>query len=81
MAASWTRLLSRTLVLKDGTHLATLHDVAKVFTRTFDNSVHWPTLDYAIELLMKAAETGTEDDVEAATNEAAIVLRQRVLMR
>ena len=78
MLALWPagrRAFSRSrLALK----LATLRCAAECLTATFDGISHWPALEHARDLLMTAAET---NDVAAATNQLAIALGQRKLLR
>lgn len=73
---SWTRPLARKLVLTDGRVLRTLHDARHVFASgVFSGATHSPPLEQAIDRLLKAAETGDDDDVTAATDQVATVLR------
>jgi hypothetical protein len=41
----------------------------------FSGVTHAPALEHAIELLVRAAETGQDGDVRAATSQIATVLR------
>ena len=79
MAVDWTRPLTRTLTLKTGERLTTLHDAADLFTRPFGSIWRDTPLAHAIRLLFRAAETGTLADREAATDQITVVLRQRAL--
>jgi hypothetical protein len=72
----WNKPLARHLPLKDGRTLHTLHDARDVFASgVFAGVTHDPPLEHAIELLIRAAETGEDNDVEAATDQVAIMLR------
>jgi hypothetical protein len=70
-----TRPLTRTLVLNSGVRLKTVHDVAEAFLRRFGNVNQDEAIAHAIELMMRAAETGTRADRKAATDQVALVLR------
>ena len=73
---SWTNPLARELVLTDGRVLRTLHDVRDVFASgRFDGVTKSPPLEYALDLLMLAAETGEPTDIDAATAQIARVLK------
>jgi hypothetical protein len=50
----WSRPLTRTLVLKSGVRLKTVHDVAEAFFRRFGNVNHDEAIAHAIELTMRA---------------------------
>jgi hypothetical protein len=78
---TWDRKLSRPIALSDGRTQATLRCAAECLIVTFDGISHWPALEHANDLLMTAAETGKRKDVAAATDQVAIVLGQRKLMR
>lgn len=75
MTLDWSRPLTRTLALKSGGELRTLHDVAEGFLRRFGNVRHDHAVAHAIELMMRAAETGTKADRMAATDQVALVLQ------
>jgi hypothetical protein len=73
---AWNKPLAYELPLKDGRILRTLHDARYVFASgVFDGVTHSPPLEHALDLLLKAAETGTPDDVKAATDQIGVVLR------
>jgi hypothetical protein len=78
---SWRKKLSRPLTLTDGTVLKTLSDVRQCFVDRFATVTHSATLAYAGELLLKAAETGDPDDIEAATEQIARAFIGMRLMR
>jgi hypothetical protein len=72
----WAKPLAYELPLKDGRTLRTLHDVRDVFaSEIFAGATHLPPLECAVDLLMRAAETGEPDDVTNATDQVAHVLR------
>lgn len=72
----WSKPLTRELTLKDGRVLRTLHDARYVFASgVFSGVKHSPPLERAIDLLMKAANSGDDHDVQAATDQVAIALR------
>ena len=71
----WNKPLAYDLPLKDGRNLHTLHDARDVFVSgVFAGVAYAPALEHAIELLIRAAETGESDDVTAATDQVATVL-------
>lgn len=71
----WTSKLSRDLPLKDGTILTNLTEVRTLFLERFSNITHSYPLAAAGELLMKAAKTGKRADIEAATDQIELALR------
>jgi hypothetical protein len=72
---SWDKPLARELVLNDGQTLKTLRDVARLFVERFESVQDAPPQRDAIELLMKAGDSGAPSDIEAATDQVATVLR------
>jgi hypothetical protein len=60
----WNQPLTRTLVLKSGQRLTTLHDAAELITRRFGTVTRDTPLEHAIGLLLRAAETGTRAATE-----------------
>ena len=75
----WSWPLARPLILKSGVQLTTLHDAAETLVRQFGNVSHDAPVANAIDLMMRAAETGTRADREAATDQLALVLRLNAL--
>jgi hypothetical protein len=57
----WSKPLAYELTLKDGRTLRTLHDARDLFASgVFDGVTQSPPLEHALDLLLKAAETGKE---------------------
>jgi hypothetical protein len=81
MAVDWNQPLTRTLILKSGERLKTLHDAAELITRRFGSATKSAPLEHAISLLLRAAETCTRADRKAATNQVALVLRFNMMLR
>ena len=77
----WTQPLTRTLILKSGERLRTLHDAAELTTRRFGTVTRDAPLKHAIWLMLRAAETGARADRKAATDQVALVLRINMLLR
>jgi hypothetical protein len=71
----YDRHLARLLVLEDGTRLRTLKDAADALTNMPNTIRAWGALERAIELLLVAAQSGTREDIVAATDQIEIVLR------
>jgi hypothetical protein len=71
----WDRPLTRELVLSDGQKLKTLRDAARLFSGRFESVEDAPPVRRALELLMKAGESGAPSDIEAATEQISHVLR------
>jgi hypothetical protein len=72
----WGKPLAYNLPLKDGRTLRTLHDCRDVFASgVFAGVTQSPPLEHALDLLIRAAETGEDNDVKAATDQIATVLR------
>ena len=73
---AWNDLLAYELSLRDGQVLRTLHDVVDVFaSEDFNDLAHAPALKSAVEPVLRAAESGHPDDLKAATDQVATVLR------
>ena len=54
-----------------------LRDATRLFARRLDGPKRAPPLESAIESLLKAASSdGKREDVEAATDQVTVVLRQ-----
>jgi hypothetical protein len=68
------RRLSRIITLEDGTKLRTIDDAAKAIERLYPPSLQWDPLTHAMRLLATAAETGNPKDMDAATDQLAMVL-------
>ena len=73
----WSRPLTRTLALKSGEQLRTLHDAASLLSKRLGHSA---ALEHATAGLLRAAETGTKADRKAATNQVAIILQVNRMM-
>jgi hypothetical protein len=74
MSMDWDAPLSRVLSPK-GERLVTLRDAgAYLSSERFATVTHSPVLERAVELLMKAAETGTLADRKTATDQVARAL-------
>jgi hypothetical protein len=67
---------SAKLTLKDGTKLA---DACATLIKYFDTVIERGSVARAIEMVLKAAESGAFDDRKAATDQVAIVLRGRAV--
>jgi hypothetical protein len=79
MAAHWDAPLSRVLTPR-GERLVTLRDAARYLTERFANLTHDMALERAIELLMLAAGTGELAERKRATDQIAMVLRDRTAL-
>ena len=76
----WSKPLARELALKDGRVLRTLHDARDLFASgVFAGVTHSQALERAIELLIRAAESGEDGDVADATDQVATVLHHWVM--
>ena len=73
--SGWSKPLTRTLALRSGQRLLTLLDAADLLAEWFQNATRDDPLEHAVELLLRAAETGTRADREAATDQVALVMR------
>ena len=74
MALHWDTSLSEPLTLRSGDTLLTLLDVGH-FLRSNFNGARTPPVQSTIELLLHAAETGTELDRRAATQRLSLLLK------
>ena len=77
---NYDRKLTRPIKLADGTRLKTLKDAADVLADRFTTATKWDTLEFAIERLITAGESGNRDDIAKATEQVEIVLRERPLL-
>jgi hypothetical protein len=77
--AFWSDKLTRPLTLKSGATLVTLSDARDCLAEYFETVAGSPSLARAIELLSKAAETGSFVDRKAATDHLAVVLKGRAV--
>jgi len=80
-ALNYDRKLARMIRLADGGKLRTLRDASDLLAKKFRTVTVWETLGYAIEALMRAAETGKRADVITATDPIERVLRARHMLR
>jgi hypothetical protein len=79
--ANYRRKLAHIVVLENGTELVTLRDAANVLLEVFGSvNARHGALDYTIQRLLKAAETGKRADIAAATASLERVLRARRLL-
>ena len=79
-SSNYDRRLTRPIKLADGTWLKTIKDAADYFAKEFASVTAWGPLETAVEMLITAGESGKRDDVEAATEQVEIVLRERRLI-
>ena len=75
----WGQPLTRTLTIKSGVKLRTLHDAAEAFLRAFGNVNHDAAVAHGIEAMMQAARTGDDAGRKAATDQIALVFRLKAL--
>ena len=78
LRTNYRRKLAHVVVLADGTKLVTLRDAANVLLDAANARSGVP--DYAIRLLLTAAETRKGADITAATDAVERVLRVRRLL-
>ena len=78
LRTNYQRKLAHVVVLADGTKLVTLRDAANVLLDAANVRSGVP--DYAIRLLLTAAETRKGADISAATEAVERVLRDRRLL-
>lgn len=78
----WRKPLPLPIKLDDGRVLETLLDLGNLLTGdTFAGVTRSPALEHALQLLLKASETGDPADIHAAADQTVIVLDQRKLLR
>jgi hypothetical protein len=75
----WDAPLSRVLTPR-GAQLSTLREAGQFLSERFSNVTHDASLKRAIELLMRAAESGEAKDRKAATDQVVLVLLSRGLL-
>ena len=61
--------------------METLGDLGRLLTDDKFNGSRTPALQFALELLLKASETGDPVDIQVAAGHAAIALHERKLLR
>jgi hypothetical protein len=66
---SWSKKFSQPIRLKDGRELRTLSEARALIVRMEGRIEGMPVYEYAIELLLKAAETGKRADIQEAENQ------------
>jgi hypothetical protein len=72
---SWERRFGEPIRLKDGRELKTLSEVRALILRMEHRIAGVPYYEYAIELLLKAADTGKKADVQDAGHQLHRALR------
>jgi hypothetical protein len=75
----WSAKLTRPLTLKDGQKLMTLEDARREVVAQMTIDVEDHALSNAMRLLLKAAQTGSSADREAATEQVENVSRWRAV--
>ena len=78
--SNWDRPLARALTLSSGEQLFTLREAADYLTRASQSAHDLAPLQQAIAFLFQAAQSGTEADRKAATDQVALMLKQKGLM-
>jgi len=73
-ARYWSKPLSRRLKLRDGRELSTLAEAAAVVAEDFGTVTNNAILEHAVELLLRAAETGRTADRREATEQVQTLL-------
>jgi hypothetical protein len=74
---NWSAKLTQSLTLTNGEKLVTLEDARRVVLAYLTTEVEHFDLANAMRFLLIAAETGRVADRKAATEQVAIVLRER----
>ena len=74
-AMSWEHALTYPLALDSGAPIFTLGDAADLFRARSETAKHTPPIEYAIDLLSRAAQTDAADDIKAATEQVDRVLQ------
>lgn len=79
MADHWDSALTRVLTTKAASseRLETLRQAGAFVAERFPNTTHSAVLEHAVTTLMRAAETGTAADREAATDQVTLLLKGR----
>lgn len=77
---NYRRKLARKIALNDGTVLVTLFDAGALLLDRFSTVTRWGTLEYAIETLTRAGESGKREHIIAATDLIERVLRARHML-
>jgi hypothetical protein len=78
--ANWSRNLGQPVILRDGRRLVTLRDASEVFLGFNDRRQQSPWNQYAAELLLKAAASGTRADVQQAREQLCRALAREGLL-
>jgi hypothetical protein len=75
----WSAKLTRPLTLRTGVTLVTLSDARDCLAQNFEAVAGSASLTRVLQLLFKAAETGSFVDCKAATDHLAVVLKSRAV--
>ena len=78
--SDWNRPLARALALRSGEQLLTLREAADYLTHASQSAHDLAPLQQAIAFLFQAAQSGAEADRKAATDQVALMLKQKGLM-
>jgi hypothetical protein len=78
---SWSRQLSKTISLRDGSELRTLLDAAEALVGLSEERQRHAWVEHAAELIMTAAESEEREEIKAATSQLERALKREGLMR
>jgi hypothetical protein len=78
--ASWSRRLGQPVVLKDGRRLVTLRDACELLLSFNEKRQQHPWNQFAAELLLKAAASGTRADLQQARDQVCRALTREGLL-
>jgi len=76
-AKHWSKPLARPITLKDGAELVTLRDAGEFVRDHFQGYTKNDCLEWAVELLLAAAQTGRLKDRQRATDQILVLIRTR----
>jgi hypothetical protein len=72
---TWQKPLPQAIVLKDRRKITTLSEAGQFILRLSASIQAHPTVTYATELLMMAAESGKADDIKDAGDQVSRALK------
>jgi hypothetical protein len=78
---SWSRQLSRTIALRDGSELRTLLDAAEALVGLSEDRQRHAWVEHAAELIMTAAESEELEEIKAATIQLERALKREGILK
>lgn len=78
--SNWGKKLPKPIALRDGRKITTLHELRAIIVK-LPPMLKDDALEYGLELLLRAGETGRKADIAAADAQMRIVLSMRQMVK